>query len=206
MAKYPFSSSDSVDAKIQAARRDGGGLDVCKVGEAGDIYYSLALSMITRPGARVLDTGCYQGAFAERVRIERAAREVIGIDASGESIALARQRFPLVNFVHGDCETTVPPGAFDYIFAMGWLHVKPIEGIRRTLKSFAAALAPGGYLVVTGGYKNWADVTLDEFRALVAERFDLVLELTYHKHRPYAPEECIQFSAVHFMWLLEVKT
>lgn len=203
MAKYPYSDSSSIDQKILTAREKGDRADVCKVGEAMDIYYNLALSFIDRPVNRVLDTGCYQGAFTARLQRETGAQEAVGIDASAESIAVARERFPDVSFIAGDVESTPLPGQFDYIYAMGWLHVKPLDAIERTLGKMIDALAPGGRMIITGGYKNWADVKFDDFKALVDRHLALVLDVGYEKHREYAPEGLIRFSARHYLWMLE---
>lgn len=204
MAKYPYSCSRSIDQKIVTAAQRGDADDVCRVGDAEDIYYSLALSFIDRPVRRVLDTGCYQGAFSARVHRERQVSEVVGIDASEESITRARLRFPELQFLVGDVETVDLPGSdFDYVFAMGWLHVKPLDAIERTIVRLRDALATDGRLIITGGYRNWADVSFDDFRSVVERHLVRVLDVTYEKHREYAPEGRIRFSNRHYLWMLQ---
>ena len=202
MAKHPFTQSSSIDAKIQAARAKGESLDVCKVGDAEDIYYNLALSLIHTPARRMLDTGCYQGAFSRRLASVDGVDDVVGVDASTESIEVAKARYPQIRFLAGDFEHATLDGSFDYIFAMGWLHIKPLTAIDKCLRKFRGLLSTNGHLVITGGYQNWVDVTLENFRRSVAGHFELILELTYDKHIEYAPPNRLHFSKKHFIWLL----
>lgn len=203
MPRYPYSSADSIDQKIRDARARNESTDVCKIDAAQDLYYNIALGLIDRPVQRILDTGCYQGAFSARLLKETSATQVTGIDPSTESIAIARARFPDVTFVEDDAETADLNGPYDFIYAMGWLHVKSAEAIDRTLRNLVSALAPDGRIIITGGYKNWAGVPFETFREIVEQHLSLMVELNYEKHREYAPEGRIRFSARHYFWMLE---
>jgi SAM-dependent methyltransferase len=205
VAKYPFSDGSSIDAKIRAARAAGKSEDVCRIGDAEDIYYNLALSFIDKCPDRVLDTGCYQGAFTNRIALEKGARELVGVDASEEAISVARARYPQHQFISGDFEDIDLKGDFDYIYAMGWLHVKPDEGVARCLRQMRSLLRPDGRLIITGGYANWQEGRLERVRTMTTRYFDLMLEITYDKQIEYAPDACIRFSKRHFMWLLDAR-
>jgi SAM-dependent methyltransferase len=98
------------------------------------------------PG-RALDLGCGAG----RVSAWLAERgwKVTGVDFSDVALAIAKERSPGVDWVLADVVEYEPePGAFDLVLVL-FVHLAPAE--RRTVLSrAAAALAPGGTIVVLG--------------------------------------------------------
>ena len=106
-----------------------------------------------KPGERVLDLGCGDGALT--VEIARAGAEVVGVDASAEQIAATRALGIDARVMSGDALTF--DAEFDAVFtnaALHWIKDAPavIAGVRRALK-------PGGRFVgEMGGAGNCAAV------------------------------------------------
>jgi len=97
-----------------------------------------------------LDVGCGQGTLTRRLR--QLVPEVAGIDRDARSIDLARARaaeqFPDISYTHGDFLTEpIAPERVDLITAVASLHHMDAE---TALARMAAALRPGGKLVVIG--------------------------------------------------------
>jgi len=107
-----------------------------------------------RPGERILDLGCGDGALTER--IAAAGADVLGCDASPELLEAAAARGLAVQLVDGHA---LPFEAeFDAVFsnaALHWMRRNPgavVAGVRR-------ALRPGGRFVgEMGGHGNVAAV------------------------------------------------
>jgi len=107
-----------------------------------------------RPGERVLDLGCGDGALTER--IAAAGAEIVGCDASPELLAAAAARGLAVR--HADGHALPFEAEFDAVFsnaALHWMSRDPsavVAGVRRTL-------LPGGRFVGEfGGHGNVAAV------------------------------------------------
>src|SRR5581483_2815270 len=96
-----------------------------------------------RPGEAILDLGCGTGELATAIAA-RGAR-VVGLDASAEMIAVARERAPALEWVIGDGEALAFDGTFDAVFsnaALHWMTRAPAAAC-----GIARALKPGGRLV-----------------------------------------------------------
>ena len=106
-----------------------------------------------RPGERVLDLGCGDGALSEQLVARGAC--VLGIDASADMIAAARARGLDVRL--GDGQRLAFEKEFDAVFTNAALHWMPdgaavISGVFR-------ALRPGGRFVGEfGGHGNIAAI------------------------------------------------
>src|SRR6185369_10189390 len=106
----------------------------------------LALALLARAGIRggtLLDVGCGPGFALER--IARAGFTARGAEASPAAAARARARGLRVEVL--DLESAPLPAGFDLVTAF-----EVLEHLRdplRVLRSMAAALAPGGKLVVS---------------------------------------------------------
>lgn len=106
-----------------------------------------------RPGERILDLGCGDGALTQK--IAAAGAEVIGFDASSELAAAARERGIHVDL--GDAHDLPYSQQFDAVFSNAVLHwmTKPeavIEGVRRALKP------KGRFVAEMGGHGNIAAI------------------------------------------------
>ena len=94
-----------------------------------------------RPGERILDLGCGDGALTERILAEGA--EVVAVDASAEQVAGARARGLDARVMRG--EALAFEQEFDAVFSNAALHwMKEAEAV---LDGVARALKPGGRFV-----------------------------------------------------------
>jgi trans-aconitate methyltransferase len=106
-----------------------------------------------KPGERVLDLGCGDGALTER--LVAAGARVVGVDSSPEQVAVARARGLDARVMSG--EALAFAGGFDAVFSNAALHWMKraddvIDGVWR-------ALEPGGRFVAEmGGRGNVAAI------------------------------------------------
>lgn len=122
--------------------------------ELADKWYdnAILLPLIERfvallpEGPRVLELGC--GAGYESKRLASAGAEVVGVDYSEQSIAIARRRTPECRFEVLDFrEMTTDLGFFDGVFASASLiHILP-DDLGGVFERVARVLRPGGYLL-----------------------------------------------------------
>lgn len=98
----------------------------------------------------ILDLGCGTGTLTS----ELAARagEVIGLDASPDMVAAARERYPEIVFITGDALDLPFENRFDVVFSNAVFHWLPDHD--RLLKNIRRALKPGGRLVCEFGAKG----------------------------------------------------
>ena len=126
------------------------------VPKLGDAVLAL---LAPRPGERILDLGCGDGALTQA--LVTAGARVVGVDASSEMVAAAQARGLDARVADG--AALAFDGAFDAVFSNAALHwmVRAdavIAGVHRALK-------PGGRFVGEfGGHGNVAAITV----ALVA--------------------------------------
>lgn len=106
-----------------------------------------------QPGARLLDLTCGPGLYA--VPLAQRGVAVTGVDFSPAAIVHARQLAAgagvttTCHFVEADVRDYAPPSGFDAALCLyGQLAVFPRESARKLLQKAAAALRPGGRLVV----------------------------------------------------------
>jgi methionine biosynthesis protein MetW len=153
-----------------------------------------AVANAVPPGSRVLDIGCGDGALLAHLRAERGVNGH-GIDVSASNVATALSRG--LSVVQGDADIDLvdyPDGAFDVAILSDTLQAmqRPAHILDELLRiasaaivsfpNFAhwrarAALAVGGRMPVTRTLPvSWYDTpnihfcTIDDFRALIAER------------------------------------
>lgn len=117
-----------------------------------------------RPGERILDVGCGDGALTARL-VERGAA-VVGVDASEDFVRAARERG--LDARLGDARALTFAGEFDAAFSNAVLHW--IDGLEPVLEGVHRALRPGGRFVGEfGGFGNVAAITT-AMRAVAARR------------------------------------
>jgi ubiquinone/menaquinone biosynthesis C-methylase UbiE len=76
------------------------------------------------PGSRVLDVGCGSGAFTQL--LHKRGYQTSGLDISPKLIALARRKFPDIDFFEGDAEgMPFDNGQFDGVLLSGLIHHFP---------------------------------------------------------------------------------
>lgn len=119
-----------------------------------DLGAALVDVLDPRPGERILDLGCGDGALTVRI-VERGAA-VVGADASAPFVAAARARGLDARLIDGHA---LPFEAeFDAVFSNAALHwmIEP----ERVIAGVARALKPGGRFVGEfGGHGNVAAIT-----------------------------------------------
>ncbi len=96
-------------------------------------------------GGRVLDLGC--GAGRTTARLHALARDYVGLDYSSAMVESCRQRYPKVNFVHGDATelTMFDAASFDFVlFSYNGLDTMSHANRLRVLGEVYRVLAPGG--------------------------------------------------------------
>src|SRR5437870_13108125 len=122
----------------------------------------------------ILDVGCGPG-YVSAAAAERGAIP-IGLDFSEEMIAIAKKKFPGVEFQHGDAQNLpFPDNSFDRVVAnFALLHLANPE---RAIAEAARVLKPGGRF----GFTTWARKEENPFVKLVddaiKEHADLDVDL-----------------------------
>ncbi|HEU4560329.1 MAG TPA: class I SAM-dependent methyltransferase [Longimicrobium sp.] len=115
-------------------------------------YHAALLRSLPPKRELALEVGCGTGDFAQV--LARHFQRVIGIDLSPEMVRRARelsQPVSNVEFRQADILTCdLPPAEFDCIVTIATLHHLPLE---EALKKLAAALRPGGVLLVLDLYQ-----------------------------------------------------
>jgi trans-aconitate 2-methyltransferase len=126
----------------------------------------------------ILDLGC--GTAELTAKIAASGAQVMGLDASAEMIALARQKFPSLKFVQADVREVMSPldgssvfspHSFDAVFSNATLHwvLEP----ERVIQGVVKLLKPGGRFVTEfGGQGNllFLHKALDESFRLVTKK------------------------------------
>jgi trans-aconitate methyltransferase len=142
-----------------------------------------------QPGERILDLGAGTGHLT--ARIAEAGATVIGLDASSEMVAQAKQLYPNIDFIHADASDFRFNEPFDAVFSNATLHwVKKAD---EAVQSIAAALKRGGRFVAEfGGRGNGRAV----IGALQAARDALGFELIIGDRYPWFFPGIAQYSAM----------
>jgi 2-polyprenyl-3-methyl-5-hydroxy-6-metoxy-1,4-benzoquinol methylase len=127
-----------------------------------------------RDFARVLEVGCAEGAFTER--LARKSRRLTAVDISSVALARARERLKEksgVDFVETDIRDWNPEGTFDLIVLGDVLYYidKPMvrELFEAVFPKIASWLAPGGRLMLAHGFAGPQELA---HRAGFRERFE----------------------------------
>src|SRR6516165_8405205 len=106
-----------------------------------------------RPGERILDLGCGDGALTEK--IAEAGAAVIGVDTSSDFLSAARRRGLDAREMDGQALTF--NAEFDAVFSNAALHW--MANAEAVLAGVARALKPGGRFVAEfGGHGNVAAI------------------------------------------------
>jgi tRNA (uracil-5-)-methyltransferase TRM9 len=101
------------------------------------------------PRSAVVDLGCGNGRHAEY--LAEKGHRVVGLDASGRLLAIARHRVPRAAFIRGDlCALPFRDRAFTAAIAVASIHHLPSEAERiDAMREIARVLRPGGRAFVT---------------------------------------------------------
>ena len=109
--------------------------------------------LAARPGERILDLGCGDGALTEK--LVHSGADLTGADNSEALLAAARKRG--VNVVFKDGQALDFEAEFDAVFSNAALHWMPRA--EEVVRGVARALKPGGRFVAEfGGHGNVAAI------------------------------------------------
>lgn len=118
-----------------------------------------------KPGMRFLDAGCGGGGAC--VLAAALGCEITGLDASQALLAIARERLPQAQFVHGDLEELpFPAGHFDAALAANSIIFA--EDIRQAMRELRRVVRPGGRLAITSWGKSEQVEMRDVFAAVAS--------------------------------------
>lgn len=107
--------------------------------------------LTVKPGARVVDLGCGGGALT--AKLASRGYDVLGVDGSGEMIALAKAEHPDMTFIHAQAQEFALEQSADAIFSNAVFHWIDASEQDALIANVARNLAPGGELVCEfGGY------------------------------------------------------
>ena len=116
-----------------------------------------------KPGERILDVGCGTGQLT--AEIAHLGAEVMGIDASPEMVATARQNFSQLRFEVADVTGLSFDSEFDAVVSNAALHW--VRDRQAAIASIARAMKPRGRFVFEmGGHGNLHDLLDAVYRAL----------------------------------------
>jgi len=98
--------------------------------------------------ARVLELGTGTGETARRLLARHAAARFVGVDASAEMLAVARERLPAADLRVGRLQDPLPEGPFDLVLSVLTVHHLDGSGKAELFRRVAAVLAPEGRFVL----------------------------------------------------------
>jgi SAM-dependent methyltransferase len=102
------------------------------------------IARLSHPVQRILDYGCGDGANVPILAARFKADQVLGVDVSSESIALARQSHTGTGQSFLSTHEWTPDGAVDLAFTNGvFHHIPPVER-KDCLATVRRSLRPGG--------------------------------------------------------------
>ncbi len=119
-----------------------------------------------RAGERIIDLGC--GIGQHSAQFAAAGCDVVGVDADAKMIALARHKYPDIEFICAQAEDFTVSGPVDAVFSNAVLHwvKQPEPAIINVFK----ALRPGGRFVAEmGAHRNVVTVTEALYQALAEQ-------------------------------------
>lgn len=147
-------------------------------------YGESLLSLVTaRPGSFVVDLGCGNGALTQKLAEKY---EVLGIDASPDMLAKAKELHPNIDFMRADaCDFSLERKA-DAIFSNAVFHW--IENQDKLVENIAANLKNGGELVFEFGGKGCADTVHKAlFQAFDKYGYEYRLDFNFRSIGEFAP-------------------
>ena len=100
-----------------------------------------------QPAGRLLDAACGTGAF---IPFLRPHYDIVGLDLDPGMLAIARARCPDVTFHQADFTEFDLGEQFDVVLCLGSSigYARTVDGLRRTIATFARHTLPGGLVVV----------------------------------------------------------
>ncbi|MBL8501889.1 MAG: class I SAM-dependent methyltransferase [Rhodocyclaceae bacterium] len=116
--------------------------------QAEDVFGMLERAGVALAQARLLEVGCGNGYYAERLR-ERGLRHYQGLDITDAFFPLLRERFPGYAYAKGDISADRLEGEFDAVLMIDVIEHIVTEGkLASALTHVAAMMARGAVLVL----------------------------------------------------------
>ncbi|HQM53318.1 MAG TPA: class I SAM-dependent methyltransferase [bacterium] len=112
--------------------------------------YDELLGYVPESGS-ILDIGCGHGVFANLCALTSAARDITGIDVSGDKIAVAKRTIGARRNVHfqiADALHYIPRNTPDVILCMDTMYLIPFDLQETMLSVFSERLAADGLLMI----------------------------------------------------------
>ncbi|HWR22932.1 MAG TPA: methyltransferase domain-containing protein [Feifaniaceae bacterium] len=119
-----------------------------------------------KPGERVLDLGCGDGALT--AKLHALGADVTGLDSSMDMLRLAGERHPHLTFLQGDAADFCLPEPVDAVFSNAVFHW--ILDQHALLNCVANALKPGGRLICEFGGKGNTELIHGAMRRAFTKR------------------------------------
>ena len=121
------------------------------------MYENAAVLLSMKPGSRIVDLGCGNG--ARTAKLAGAGYDVVGVDDSPGMIALARKNYPDLPFILADVLDFRPDRPADAVVSSAVLNRIPAEDQDTLLANIAACLrVEGEFVFETGGRGNHAQI------------------------------------------------
>ena len=99
-------------------------------------------------GEKIIDIGCYSGAFTDAVARRFPGSQVTGIDYDPENLRIARFLYPERNFLRSSVyELALGDESFDCVTFQEV--IEHLEGAAKAVKEINRVLKPGGNLILT---------------------------------------------------------
>jgi tRNA (cmo5U34)-methyltransferase len=98
--------------------------------------------------SRLLELGTGTGETARRVLARHPGASLVGVDASADMLAVARERLRSADLRVARLEDPLPPGPFDLVFSVLAIHHLDGSGKADLFRRVASVMAPGGRFVV----------------------------------------------------------
>lgn len=107
----------------------------------------------------VLDAGCGDGFFTNKLAEQVGAQEVMGIDISDKAVELAREKYPELQFRQGELNLIpLENNSYDFISMVEVIeHLVDVDGV---LEEISRVLKPGGLFLITTTDFNWLKCVL----------------------------------------------
>ncbi|HTD98474.1 MAG TPA: methyltransferase domain-containing protein [Mucilaginibacter sp.] len=126
--------------------------------------------LAAKAGERILDLGCGTGDLANQ--LQGLGADVVGIDASPEMIATAKEKYPYIHFEIANAIDFDFDEPFDAVFSNAVLHwIKDADSV---IKSVYNVLKPGGRFVAEMGGKG-------NMREMIAATGTILSKYGYNK-------------------------
>ncbi len=112
--------------------------------------------------AKVLDLGCGAGVPATKILAQHY--QVTGVDISAKQLELAQQNVPSATFIQSDIlNLNFQLNSFDAIVSLYTIFHIPRKYHSQIIAKIHNFLKPGGYLLVTMGTENMAEIVADNW-------------------------------------------